>query len=219
MRAPVQHTLWGAFDEEFGPGAQFGRFQGRTVRGHRFTVAREFQGEFLLPFRLYVLSYSDGRVTPVQPALRDTVRIDFLRENDEGSLGCLADFLECLFEFVEVDGGIVTHDTDSADLVERFVVLAANLLASQKYFTDRFVGGAGDLELVEAAVVPLDLVEDEHTVVTIVRKLMSSKKGRTLRDQVSIFDSPTDRHLIGSQCTSLVRAYDGGAAKGLDGWQ
>ncbi|CAL7951735.1 unnamed protein product [Xylocopa violacea] len=164
VRAPVQDTFRSALNEQFRSSAQFGRFQGRAVRGHGFTITRELQGEFLLPFRLYVLPDNDGRVTPVQSALRDAVRVDLLGKDDQSGLRCLADLLECLFEFVEVDGRVVAHDADRANLVERLVVLTADLLASQRDFANRFVGRAGDLELVEAAVVALDLVEYEHSV-------------------------------------------------------
>lgn len=46
---------------------------------------------------------------------------------------------------------------------------------------------------------------------------MGSEEGS--QSKISIVNSPANRHLIGGQCTSLVRADDRRTAKGLDGWQ
>ena len=76
--------------------------------------------------------------------------------------------------------------------MQGLVVLSPDLCSLEEDLADWLVGRPGDLELVEAAVVALDLVEDEHTA---------------------------DGHLIGGQSSRLVRADDGRATKGLDGGQ
>lgn len=190
--APVQDAFRGALNEQFRSSAQFARFKRRAVRRHGFTVTRELQSEFLLPLGLQILPDNDSSVTPVQSTFGDAEGVDLLSEHDESSLGSLADLLERLFEFVEVNGGVVAHDANRTDLVEGLVVLSLDLLSPQEDVTDGLVGRSCDLELVEAAVVALYFVEDEHSA---------------------------DRHLVGSQSAGLVRADDGRATEGFDGWQ
>lgn len=70
--------------------------------------------------------------------------------------------LKGLLELVEVDGRVVAHDADGAELVQGLEVGSLDLLSLEEHVSDGLVGAAGDLELQEAAVVALNLVEDEH---------------------------------------------------------
>lgn len=118
--------------------------------------------------------------------------IHLLSQHNQRSFGSLAHLLERLLELVEVDGGVVAHDADGGQLVQTLVVGGADLLALEEHLANRFVGGPGDLELVEAAVVALHLVEDEHA---------------------------RDGHLVGRERAGLVRANNRRAAERLHGRQ
>ncbi|KYQ56225.1 hypothetical protein ALC60_04839 [Trachymyrmex zeteki] len=67
---------------------------------------------------------------------------------------------------------IVAHDADCTDLVQCFIILSSNFLTSQEDLTDGFISRAGDFEFMEAAIITLNLVKDEHSInVKIFKKL------------------------------------------------
>uniref|UniRef100_A0AAG5DA10 Uncharacterized protein n=1 Tax=Anopheles atroparvus TaxID=41427 RepID=A0AAG5DA10_ANOAO len=192
MRTTLQNTLRGALTEQLRSGAQLGGLQRDAVARHGLTIAGELQGELLLPLGLNLLADADGGRAAVQPLLGHVERVQLLGEDDQGGLGGFTDLLEDLLHFVEIDGGVVTHDADRSQLVQDFVVGGLDTLSVEGDLADRLVGGSGDLELGEAAVAALNLVEDEHT---------------------------RDGHLVGGQRTGLIRADDRGTAEGFDGRQ
>ena len=55
MSASVQDTLRGTLDEDLGSVSDPGGLLGRAVGGHGLAVARELQGELLLPLGLNIL--------------------------------------------------------------------------------------------------------------------------------------------------------------------
>lgn len=184
-------TFWGTLDEEFRSGSETAGFGGGTVRRHGFTIAGEFQGEFLLPFGFDFLSDADGGLATVS-GLGDVEGIHFFGQYNEGGFGGFAYFLEGLFELVEIDGGVIAHDANGADFLKGVKFGRLDFLSLEEDLADWFVGGAGDFELVEGAVVTFDLFEDEHA---------------------------GDGHLVGGQCAGLVGADDGGATQSFDGGQ
>ena len=155
--APVEHALGGALDKHLGAGADARRLLGRAVGRHGLAVARELERELLLPLRLEVLAHGLGGVEAIS-GLGDAVGVDLLGEDDEGGLGGLSDLLEGIFVLVEVDGGVVAHDADRRDLLQRGKVTALDLPAVLEDVADGLVGAAGDFELFD---LPLGL-EGEH---------------------------------------------------------
>uniref|UniRef100_A0A2M3YY06 Uncharacterized protein n=1 Tax=Anopheles braziliensis TaxID=58242 RepID=A0A2M3YY06_9DIPT len=192
VRATLQDTLRGTLTEQLRSVAELGGLQRGTVGRHGLTITREFQSEFLLPLGFNFLAHADGARAAVQTLLRDVEGVQLLSQDDQSGFGGFTDLLEDLLHFVEIDGGVVTHDADRAQLVQGFVVGSLDALSVEGDLTDRLVGGARDLELSEAAIVTIDLVEDEHT---------------------------RDGHLVGGQRTGLIRADDRGTTQGFDGRQ
>lgn len=100
--------------------------------------------------------------------------------------------LESLFEFVEIDGRVVTHDADGSKFLESLEVGPLDTLSLEENIADGLVRRPGDLELEERAVRAFDLLKDEH---------------------------PGDGHLVCGEGAGLVGADDRRAAEGFDGGQ
>jgi hypothetical protein len=186
--APLKNALRSALAEQLGSGSELGSLQGCAVGRHGLTIAGEFQSELLLPLGLNVLADDNSGGTTVKAGLGHAEGVQLLSKNDQGSLGGLADLLKGLLELVEVNSGVVAHDADGSNLLQGFVISATDLLALQESVTNGLVGGASDFEFVKASSGGVVLVEDEQSA---------------------------DGHLVGGQCSGLVRADDGGATKGL----
>lgn len=78
MSAPLQDSLRGTLDKQFGSGSQLGGLEGHAVRGHGLPVSGELQGELLLPLGLHVLAGDDGGGTAVQAGLGAVEGVELL---------------------------------------------------------------------------------------------------------------------------------------------
>uniref|UniRef100_A0A182WLP1 Uncharacterized protein n=1 Tax=Anopheles minimus TaxID=112268 RepID=A0A182WLP1_9DIPT len=192
MGTTFQHTFRSALAEQLRSVAQLGGLQRGTVGRHGFTITGELQGEFLLPLGLNFLTHADGARAAVQTLLGNVEGVQLLSQHNQSGFGGLTDLLKDLLHFVEINSGVVTHDTDRSEFVQCFVVGGLDALSVEGNLTDRFVGRAGDFEFSEAAVIALNLLKDEHT---------------------------RDGHLVGGQRTGLIRADDRGTTQGFDGRQ
>lgn len=93
MSAPLQDSLRGTLDEQFGSGSQLGGLEGHAVRGHGLPVSGELQGELLLPLGLHVLAGDDGGGTAVQAGLGAVEGVELLSQDDQSGLSGLTNLL------------------------------------------------------------------------------------------------------------------------------
>merc|ERR1719365_11825 len=120
------------------------------------------------------------------PRLGHTIGVDFLSKGDQGSLSGLTNLLKDLLEVVEVNGRVVAHHGDGGHLLQGNKVGTLDLLSVVEDIADWLVGGSRDLKLLQISSL---ISESEHLA---------------------------DRHHVGGEGASLVRADNAGTAEGLN---